>query len=296
MKDNMNKLKSNYNDIEIPIDLRKNIDTAFRIGLSERRKSDTRRLKFVAAFVCFSLILGSVAGLKMNPSFAKSLKDVPIIGQLVMLITSREILEYDKYMNAEIKIPKIIGMSDLASQDKINKMLAVNAQKVFESTKKEALFVKEMAEKSGIDKELPANAYQNYEMKSVTKKLLSFQIVTLKIGASGYETQKCYNIDLVSGKVISLNDLFKEKFEYQNKLKTIIGIQMKKQTISDAGASYFEDELKIEKNQNFYINKEGRLVITFDEYTIAPGSMGRPEFEIPTVQIEGGLLRADIIK
>ena len=31
---------------------------------------------------------------------------------------------------------------------------------------------------------------------------------------------------------------------------------------------------------NFYRNKDGNLVIVFDKYEVAPGSMGTPEFVI----------------
>jgi hypothetical protein len=33
---------------------------------------------------------------------------------------------------------------------------------------------------------------------------------------------------------------------------------------------------------NFYINEDGKLVISFNEYDVAPGFMGVVEFVIPT--------------
>ena len=47
-----------------------------------------------------------------------------------------------------------------------------------------------------------------------------------------------------------------------------------------------DDEMGIEgfttvsKDTKFYLNEEGNPVIVFDEYEIAPGYMGMPEFEI----------------
>ena len=38
---------------------------------------------------------------------------------------------------------------------------------------------------------------------------------------------------------------------------------------------------EISETQNFYFNEAGELVIAFDEYEIAPGYMGCPEFVIP---------------
>ena len=33
----------------------------------------------------------------------------------------------------------------------------------------------------------------------------------------------------------------------------------------------------IKANQNFYINNDGRIVICFDKYEIAPGASGSPQ-------------------
>ena len=36
----------------------------------------------------------------------------------------------------------------------------------------------------------------------------------------------------------------------------------------------------ISKNQRYYINKQGELVICFDQFEVAPGYMGNPTFTI----------------
>ena len=37
----------------------------------------------------------------------------------------------------------------------------------------------------------------------------------------------------------------------------------------------------IKRDQGFYINKSGELVICFDKYEVGPGAMGLVEFTIP---------------
>ena len=54
-------------------------------------------------------------------------------------------------------------------------------------------------------------------------------------------------------------------------------------------SSYFKYE-GITADQNFYFNNDGDLVIVFDKYQIALGSMGCPEFVIPKTLYEGKLL------
>lgn len=41
-----------------------------------------------------------------------------------------------------------------------------------------------------------------------------------------------------------------------------------------------QDLVTPDGKHNFYRNKDGNLVIVFDKYEVAPGSMGTPEFVI----------------
>lgn len=53
---------------------------------------------------------------------------------------------------------------------------------------------------------------------------------------------------------------------------------------------------KISANQNFYINKDHKLVISFDKYDVAPGYMGVVEFVIPTDVISKVLVGHEYIR
>ena len=58
--------------------------------------------------------------------------------------------------------------------------------------------------------------------------------------------------------------------------------QMEEQMAENPEVSYFPEEFTaIDPDQNFYWAADGSLVLVFDEYTIAPGFMGMPEFTIP---------------
>lgn len=52
----------------------------------------------------------------------------------------------------------------------------------------------------------------------------------------------------------------------------------------------------INKEQNFYINKDHQLVIAFNEYEVAPGYMGPVEFIVPTKQIQSVLVSNEYLK
>mgnify|MGYP002740095048 FL=1 len=56
---------------------------------------------------------------------------------------------------------------------------------------------------------------------------------------------------------------------------------MEAQMSANQALAYFpEDFAGIDAEQNFYLDANGNLVLVFDEFAIAAGSMGMPEFTI----------------
>ena len=109
--------------------------------------------------------------------------------------------------------------------------------------------------------------------------------------ASGYQFSRFYHIDKTTGQVVTLADLFREDADYVTALSGEVLRQMEERMAADESVRYFPEEFTaIDPQQNFYFNGEGELVLVFDEYTIAPGSMGMPEFTIPA-EVYGGLLK-----
>lgn len=112
---------------------------------------------------------------------------------------------------------------------------------------------------------------------------------TINIGGS-MEYSRCVTIDKQSGKVLSLSDLFDEDYDYIEKISAEVIRQMEFRNRAKKGKPYFipggiwrDDECfkEISPDQEFYINEGGLLVIVFDEYKVAAGSEGSPEFIMP---------------
>ena len=108
-----------------------------------------------------------------------------------------------------------------------------------------------------------------------------------------YET-----IDLGTGRELALSDLFKDD-GYSKVLSGIVIAQMKEQMKKDGSKSYFLDELgkdfDIGRDQPFYI-ENGKLVLVFNQGTVAPYSMGTCTFVIPTKEIQGSLAQQTYLK
>lgn len=112
---------------------------------------------------------------------------------------------------------------------------------------------------------------------------------TLNVGGSA-DFSRCIVIDKTTGLELSLGELFPDDFDYIAEISAEVLRQMEFR-VEYQGASYFipggiwsDDECfkTISAEQEFYIDANGQLVIVFDEYTVAPGSEGAPEFTMPT--------------
>ena len=141
-------------------------------------------------------------------------------------------------------------------------------------------------------------------MKTNQKKIIIFRIAAAVAAAaavlvilpntgagSGFESYKFYTIDKKTGKQIQLGDLFQEDSDYNERLSENIKDQMRAKMKEDENSFYWVDyedvpEWNFERlkdDQNFYFDEAGNIVISFDEYEVAPGYMGASEF---TVELE----------
>lgn len=127
---------------------------------------------------------------------------------------------------------------------------------------------------------------------------------SLTWGGGSVEYSRYITLNQQTGQVLTLSDLFQPESNYVFPISREIKTQMAEQ-MKTGEASYFlpgsiwpdEDCFQsIETDQNFYINGSDQLVIVFEEYEVAPGSMGTPEFVIPTDMLDGLLIQPSILK
>jgi len=125
---------------------------------------------------------------------------------------------------------------------------------------------------------------------------------TLNAGGS-VDYSRYVVLDKEAGQVLDLSGLFLPGSDYVSAISREVKAQMAEQ-ISAGEADYFlpggiwpDEECfqAIDPDQNFYINDNGKLVIVFDEYEVAPGSAGTPEFVIPADVLDGLLAQPSVI-
>jgi len=165
--------------------------------------------------------------------------------------------------------PQIEGMQSRVAQDRVNQRL------------------KELSQVVPIDPnaQLDYSYTGDFSIALFKKNLLEFELdgYHFPFGAAhGMPTRVFAPIDLVTGNVYQLKDLFKQGADYVKVISDIIANQIK----NDPQYSYvFPNTYKgIKPDLPFYV-KEDALYIYFQPYEIAPFAAGFPTFKIPFQEI-----------
>ena len=195
--------------------------------------------------------------------------------------SEQEILPFPEKENQNSETPNLTedNYQDLSNGiDEMNRQM----EEYIEKVKEEFLYYFSRKYHGYVASDTGYNILRNDE------KLLSIQFyTTINMGGSG-EYSRCFTLDKTSGTVLKLADLFTEESDYVEVISSDILRQMKEQVMAGE-ADYFipggiwSDEecfKEIEEDQNFYIDENNKLVIIFEEYEVAPGSAGIPQFTV----------------
>ena len=213
-----------------------------------------------------------------SPAAAAALADVPVLGTIVELVTFRSWTYDDGHASADVTVPELDGSA--AAREVSDQVRAYTDQLIGQfQTDCEAL----------------GEGYKSLDVTSSvvtdSDSWFTLRVDAVETQASGYQFSRFYHIDKATGQVVTLRDLFREDADYVTPLSEEVRRKMEQRMAADESARYFPEEFSaIDPEQNFYFNGEGELVLVFDEYTAAPGSMGMPEFTIPA-EVYGGLLK-----
>lgn len=262
---------------EIPASVKNNIEKALAsLPEHENKKNYIHRLpRFVAVAACF-IFVTLILLPNVSSVYAQALEKVPVIGDIVRVVTIRNYFYSDTHHEMNIDVPKIEGENNKAANyinqdvNKLTKTLVDQFYKDLESTGNSSY----------------GSVHVDYETIMNTKRWFTLKISVTETAASSNSYFKYYHIDKSSGKIVKLGDLF-----HTDSFSDIIGMeikkQMKQQMATDKSVKYWindseigEEFSSVGSHQNFYWNKNEDLVIVFDKYEVSPGSMGTPEFVI----------------
>lgn len=233
----------------------------------------------VCALVLFVVVLPNV-----SPVYAQSMEQIPVLGDLIRVCTIRNYIYQDDTHEMDIQVPNLSTEVDPEAAGLIN-------AEIDELTKD--LMIQFYEDLDAFGGEGHGAVYVDYEVATNTEQWFTLKLRVSLATGSGNTYYEYYHVDRRTGKIVKLGDLF-DGTEYQSIIETNIKEQMLRQMEEDPHVAYFikmksfaKDFVEVDADHNFYFNAQGELVIPFDKYEIAPGSMGCPEFTIPTELIRG---------
>ena len=278
-QEQMNMLKKEYEQIEVPAQaltvLQAGIDKAKREGHS----GVMPKRSYWGAWAAAAAVLVFIAVPNVSPTAAMAMADMPVLNKVVQVVTFNRYTQMteDKLYAANVQTAKLEVQGDAQLQSSVGE---INAEVKVYAEQMIAQFQQEMEAQGGV-----YGLDIGYTVVTDSDKWFTLEIITTETMASGAETVRYYNLDKETGKYVHLADLFPKGYDYVTAVSEDIKAQMMQRMAEDENQSYFinsdmpeEDFQQIAPDQQFYVNQDGQLVIVFNEYEVAPGSMGCPQF------------------
>lgn len=291
----LEEMKNDYLAVPIPKELDFVVKRALKEGGKDKLKKK-RTLRWIgviaASFAIFTVTLNT------SPAFAQSLAEVPGLGNVIKVLTFKGYTLDEGNFKADLKVPVIDGLEDKTLEAILNSQYLEENKKLYES------FMADISDLKERDSEAHMGIDTGYEVKTDNDQIFSIGRYVLNIAGSSSTTYKYDTIDKKNQILITLPSLFKDE-QYISVISEYIQQQMREQMQSSEGVIYwvsgaelgfsFDPFEKIDKNQSFYINSNGKLVISFNKYEVAPGYMGVIEFVIPSEILSEHLVSNDYI-
>ncbi len=287
----LEQLKTEYAHTPIPPEGLGKMEEAIRRAKQERSKPKKMPLwKRTSVAIAAALVLAVLLP-NMNANIAMAMEKIPVIGDLIKVVTFHRYDFQDNDREATVEVPQIeTDLTDSpepetaqGSIDQVNQDITAYTDQIIEQFT------------AGLSEEDKKALDIRYEVLTDTDSWFALRLDVLEIQASGYQYSKFYNIDKITGKQAELKDLFRDGADYITPLSENIKEQMRSQMQADESKIYFLDDTDtpetnftaIRADQGFYLDDNGDLHIAFDEYEVAPGFMGQITFQIPKEAIAG---------
>ncbi|KWW20396.1 MULTISPECIES: anti-sigma-V factor rsiV [Peribacillus] len=276
MEKELKDLRDEYLHIPIPKELKDVVQAA--LNEKPRRKPRVGRNILVTAAAALLIMTASV---NISPAAAKAMSDIPYMEKIIKVITFVEWKEEVNNSSAVIRTPAISGLENKRLEQSLNDKYLSESKELYKEFTDSMSKLKE-GEKGNLSVE------SGYEILTDNETILSVQRYTDTTAASSSTESQFDTVDKKNEVLLTLNSLFKDD-RYLQVISENLKEQMRQQMAADPDKVYWVEEEEdlpefkgIDEKQSFYINKDGKLVIAFDSFEVAPGYMGAVEFVIPT--------------
>ncbi len=193
------------------------------------------------------------------------------------------------YYTADATYPQITGKNNNEAEQAFNKRVnTIISEEMQQFTNSVQL---DMPHMKTLPKEVRNNTFKiDYDIDVIRELAIvsiRFTIQGMQAGrAHPYRSHRVLNYDLIHNKELVLGDLFKSDAKYLDVLSKYSNNKLQK-TVNEKDKWMIDEGAKaIAKNyKNWNIEKDA-ILITFDEYQVAPYVYGPQEIEIPYAELQ----------
>lgn len=252
-------------------------------SIEEGKETIRPKFRFIpvlkAATICMALF---IFVLNTSSVFAKTMFNLPIIGEIVQCFVIREFHFEDEIEYVDAKIPEFINTGKSELEKRVNHEIQYLVNSELTATRKQ---VKEYYQ-AFIDTGGDANEFKpvgisiDYKIHCMNEEVVSFSISKYETQFNAYNNQYYYNIDMESGRYLTIKDYLGN--DYKEIIEKEINQQISSWSEEEKNQIWKDIDINtlIKADHPFYINEDKKPVIVFEKYEIATGSAGSIEFVI----------------
>ena len=214
----------------------------------------------------------------ISAGISHAMEDIPVLGAMVRAVTFRNYTAGNDKIDIEANVPVLEGGDRFT-----NGVLQSINQEIQDITNR--LIERYIDDLNG-GADWHESLQIDYDVMTDTDKWFTLRLSLYEGAGSSMQYYKFYTLNKETGDLCTLADLFTDE-TYTKRISEEICRQMQAQMEADQTCTYWVDnEIEawnfeaVAPDQHFYFNDAGNLVLVFDKYTVAPGYMGTPEFEI----------------
>lgn len=282
----MEKWKREYDQIAVPENLKERMEEAvMRAKESKKRIRKVRMIRMAgsaAAVFAVLLILPNT-----SRTAAAAMQQIPVLGEFFKVVTIREYQVDEDNYQADVKVPEVVPEENKEISDETAQQAKETADAInFDIQQVTDELIEEFKSTMEEFEDGYGDILVDSQVLTDDEKWFSLDLVLYQGAGSGYERHRHYTIDKTTGKKAMLSDFFGEA--YVDTISDEIKKQMRQRMAEDENVTYWIDNQdipewnfqSIAEDQDFYVNKDGDVVVCFNEYEVAPGYMGCVEFVI----------------
>lgn len=277
MEDWKKELRRQYEEIPVPEEARRRMEEGIQMAKQEKRQKNRGLIWLRRAGETAAAAMAVITVLvNASPAAAQVMEQIPVIGTIAQVVTFRTYEDHSGKGEANVEIPKIEEEGQ-----------TLEANREIEDYADSLIREYEDKIRAGEDQENYA-LDSTYEVVFENDRYVCIRIDTTVVMASGTQFVKVFTVDKETGETVILLQMLGGDETMLAAVSSNIMEQMREQMAADENVIYYLDsdmpewDFKgLDGDESYYFDQDGELVVTFDEYEVAPGYMGAVEFVIP---------------